>query len=373
MTSKTIHFSVDNGKDKPENAQKNMQMNNDSIITTTGFYDTGSSAVYVLLKEYESCTEGIMKNSDVEHLMMYTPNGLFDLEDKLLLGNNIHRSDEALRSFYEEMRRLNDNNFVWFGNYSKKFGPVFMEAVDDFIENLTDIKLDCNWSYDYLTTKFSFKHTLGSIKNVLTGRQAVGDFTKSIVYRKKDCTRYSYVTDEEFYSAAKNLVQAYCSIIRGGNEGKLIMDHFLLPNNLYRMDNYFHNMKVILVDRDPRDVFVHAVEESSQKGFNTRIPTDVDNFIILWKKLRNSVKSFNSENVLTLSFEDLIYKYEKTVKKIEDFCDLNPQDHVLKMQCFSVEKSKKNTQMFLKYPHLDNEIKKIERELSDYLYDFPSK
>ena len=343
------------------------------IIMTTGYYDTGSSAVYVLLKEYSSCTTGIAKDRDIEHLIMYTPNGVFDLEDKLLKGNNIHRSDEALHSFKKEMSRLNDNNFVWFGNYKKILGPDFMKSVDTLIENLTDIKLKCNWSYDYVTTRFSFKHVLGSIKNILLGRKVIGDFSKSIVFREKDCTRYSYVTKTEFYKEAQKFVKSYCDIIRGNSDGKLIMDHFLLPNNLFRLDNYFDNMKVIVVERDPRDVFVHAVEESEQKGFQTRIPINVDDFIVFWKKLRNCVKDVSeNKNIIKIQFEDLIYKYEDTVRLIEDFCGLSADEHVKKLQCFSVEKSRKNTQMFLKYPHLSTEIKKIETELNEYIYEFPN-
>ncbi len=341
-------------------------------IVTTGYYDTGSSAVYVLLKEYSSCTTGIAKDKDIEHMIMYTPNGVFDLEDKLLHGNNIHRSDEALRSFETEMHRLNDNNFVWFGNYKSFLGPEFMQSVNSFVENLTDVKLNCNWSYDYVTTKFSLKHTLGSIKNILFKKKVVGDFSKKIVYRKKDCTRYSYVTAHEFYKESKKFVDSYCDIIRGKNEGTLIMDHFLLPNNLYRLNNYFDNMKVIVVDRDPRDVYVHAVEESKQKGFQNRIPIDVDDFIVFWKKLRGCTKdTSDNSNIIKIQFEDLIYKYEETVKTIEEFCNLKPGDHVRKLECFSVEKSKKNTQMFLKYPELSSEIKKIESALNEYLYDFP--
>ena len=58
-------------------------------ITTTGYYSTGSSAVYDLLREYNACTEEINKNNPVEHILLYMPNGLFDLEDKLLIGNSI--------------------------------------------------------------------------------------------------------------------------------------------------------------------------------------------------------------------------------------------------------------------------------------------
>ncbi|MGM9552429.1 MAG: sulfotransferase domain-containing protein [Clostridia bacterium] len=344
---------------------------NNCVITATGYYKTGSSAAYDLLKEYSSCTSGIVGEAEFEHLMLYTPNGLFDLEDKLLLGNNIHRSDEALRSFYEEMRRLNDNNFVWFGNYSKKPGPGFMEAVDGFIENLTDIILNCNWSYDYLTTKFSLKHTFGSIKNVLTGRQVVGDFAKGIVYRKKDCTRYSYVTEEEFYKIAEIFFTSYCELIKGENQGSLLMDHCILPHNLYRIDRYLGNMKVILVDRDPRDVFIPVMNEVKSKNVSPRVPCDIEDFILFWKKLRSSVKKADSKSILRIRFEDMFYNYEESVRLIEDFCGLDAKDHVDKYKYFNPEKSIKHLKTFSNCSEYEKEIKRIEESLTEYLYDFP--
>ena len=37
----------------------------------------------------------------------------------------------------------------------------------------------------------------------------------------------------------------------------IILDQFLLPFNLFRVDNYFDDrLKAIVVERDPRDVFI---------------------------------------------------------------------------------------------------------------------
>lgn len=346
---------------------------NRKVITTTGYYATGSSAIYDLLKEYRTCTEGNVGQADVEHLMLYTPNGLFDLEDKLLIGNNIHRSDEALRSFYNEMRRINDNNFVWFGNYKEILGPRFMQAAEEMIENLTDMKLDCKWSYDYLYTKFSLRHVLGSIRNIILKRPVVGDFSKGIVFREKDCTRYSYASAEEFYSEARKFVDTYFDLITGDNEGDLILDHFILPNNLFRMENYFgDSLKVVLVERDPRDVFIGRMRAEKKLNVKSRVPGNIDDFIVFWKKLRNTVREFDNPNILFIQFEDLIYKYDETVKKVEDFCGYTPEDHIEPKKYFKPEVSIKNTQSFLVDTQWSKEIKKIEECLPEYLYDFPA-
>lgn len=57
---------------------------------------SGSSAVTDLLSEYSNVN---CKNGDFEYVFLHCPDGVFDLEDKLLKGNNIIRSDDAIRKF----------------------------------------------------------------------------------------------------------------------------------------------------------------------------------------------------------------------------------------------------------------------------------
>lgn len=66
------------------------------IVIPTGYMGSGSSAVTDLLSEIDgySCTNG-----NFEYVFMHCPNGVFDLEDKLLKGNNDLRSDESFRHF----------------------------------------------------------------------------------------------------------------------------------------------------------------------------------------------------------------------------------------------------------------------------------
>ena len=59
------------------------------------YMGSGSSAVTDLLREYEGINT---KNSDFEYVFLYAPDGLFDLEYKLLYNNNAIRSDEARKN-----------------------------------------------------------------------------------------------------------------------------------------------------------------------------------------------------------------------------------------------------------------------------------
>lgn len=347
------------------------------IISTSGYYSTGSSAAFVLLKEYESCSAGKLDNWDIEshgyeNIVMYTPNGLFDLEDKLLRGNSIHRSDEALRAFKEEMMRLNNNKYVWCGDLKRITGEGFEEAVNSFLNELVDYKVKSHWSNHYGDDKFSIKKVLGSIKRKICGRKIIGDFHKVSSYRCDEMIFYAFPKEEEFYKAGRGFFDSYERLISTDAQKKLILNHFILPHNMYRLNNYFgeDEIRVLVVDRDPRDVFV--MEKYRTRSDHSRIPCDdVKEFVSFWKRLRETERKNDSKIVVRVQFEDLIYKYEETVSFIEKACGLNSKDHIAIGKYFSPEKSKMNTQLFKRSNVWDDEIKYIEKSLKEYLYDFP--
>lgn len=71
-----------------------------------------------------------------------------------------------------------------------------------------------------------------------------------------------------------------------------------------------------------------------------------------------------------MQFEDLLFDYENTIGKVADFLGLK---HIKKGAFFKPECSINNTQQYLNYPQLQNDIKYIEEHLSDMLYPFDEK
>ena len=66
---------------------------------------SGSYAITSIMSEIESVD---VSKGTFEYVFLHCPNGVFDLEDKLLIGNNAVRSDEALHSFANTMKQLYD-------------------------------------------------------------------------------------------------------------------------------------------------------------------------------------------------------------------------------------------------------------------------
>ncbi len=102
-------------------------------VAVTGYNGSGASAVVSFLMEYDETQ--LAGRNPYEHILFYTPNGLFDLEYKLLYCNNMLRSDEALNSFALEMERLYKNDYVWMGGYKKICGDDFMLLQKSFIKS----------------------------------------------------------------------------------------------------------------------------------------------------------------------------------------------------------------------------------------------
>ncbi len=66
------------------------------ILVPTGYMGSGSSAV-TDIAEIDGCSA---RNGDFEFVFLHCPNGVFDLEDKLLHGNNAIRKATKRRTAF---------------------------------------------------------------------------------------------------------------------------------------------------------------------------------------------------------------------------------------------------------------------------------
>lgn len=334
------------------------------IIVATGYMGSGSSAITDLVAEFKDCS-GKCKN--FEYVFLHCPNGLFDLEDKLLIGNNAIRSDEAIRSFELQMNKLYDKKFWWVGNYKNVIGENFKKLTQEYINNITEFNYNGYWyTHEEVDTKMFLKLLFRKPFKILSLNKI--KFKK--VLRYDDGMRVSFINEKDFYKTSKNYIYNIINLI-SGNAENVVLDQLLLPFNLYRIDNYFdEKLKVIVVERDPRDVFILNKYIWPQKGIAVPMPLDVKKFCEYYKKMRESEHITNSKKILRIKFEDLIYNYDETLNIIEKHMNFAKKDHIHKFEKFNPKLSIKNTQLFNNSIYF-NEIKIIENELTRYLYHFP--
>lgn len=337
----------------------------DRIIIPTGYMGSGSSAITDLVSEFKDCKNEF---KSYEYVLLHCPNGLFDLEDKLLMGNNAIRSDEAIRTFQNQMKKLYDKKFWWIGNYKKIIGENFMDITNDYINSLINFNYEGYWyMHEEINIKMFFKLLLRKTLKILTLNKV--RFKNILKY--KDGMQICLPTKEEFFDKSKDYIYKIIEEISIG-EKNVILDQFLLPFNLFRLDNYFNDdTRVIVVQRDPRDVFILNKYIWPQRNFEVPMPKDVNEFCKYYKRMRENEKEAKSNKILRIHFEDLVYRYEETLKRVMEHLDFTPDMHVNKKSRFIPELSIKNTQLFNSPDKYDNEINVIEKELKDYLYNFP--
>ena len=337
----------------------------DRIIVPTGYMGSGSSAITDLVSEFKDCQN---EHKSYEFVLLHVPNGLFDLEDKLLRGNNAIRSDEAIRSFELQMNKLYDKKFWWVGNYKNIIGNDFKKLTKKYIRNIEEFNYPGFWyMHEEVDTKMFFKLLIRKPFKIISRNKI--KFKRVLKY--DDGMRISFIKDKEFYKYSHDYIYSIIDELSRGKDN-IILDQFLLPFNLFRVDNYFDDkLKVIVVERDPRDVFIINKYIWPSRNLTVPMPTEVEDFCEFYQKMRESEKECTSSKVLRVRFEDLVYNYDKELDRIMKFLNFSSKDHINKKSRFNPDISIKNTQLFRKEEYR-NEIKVIEKKLRKYLYDFPN-
>ena len=337
---------------------------NKKIIVPTGYMGSGSSAITDLLSEIDGMNNAA---GSFEYVFLHCPNGIFDLEDRLLQGNNAVRSDEALHSFARTMRQLYDKKYWWVGHYNQHIGPDFWRATCEYLDELIEYKTDYYWYYqENVNWKMVPRLVWNKMLKILSRGKTAGK--KPLLYSPM---WLSFVSSERFYHVTQKYIYRLFDMM-GFDKESLVLDQLLLPFNLHRFNNYFkEDTEVFVVERDPRDMFISNKYFWPDRNETVPYPTDVEEFCDYYGRLRKMEKPAHSKQVHRIKFEDLIYNYESTVEEIYNILQVDPEKHVRKKQRFNPEASINNTQLYLENDKYAYECDIIKERLAEYLYDFP--
>lgn len=325
---------------------------------------SGSSVVTHLMSEIEGVD---VSRGTFEYVFLHCPNGVFDLEDKLLIGNNAVRSDEAIRSFEQTMKQLYDKKYWWVGHYNENIGEGFWDITKDYIDEITEVESEYFWYYQENTNfKMFWRLAFNKILRLITFKKY--NPKKVLAYEPM---RLSFIEPDRFYDASKRYLYKALNMA-GFSKGSIVFDQLLLPFNLFRFDKYFdEDAFVFVIERDPRDVFISNKYYWSLKSMTVPYPTDVNAFCKYYKGLRKMEAKADCDRICRIKFEDLIYNYDKTVDMIFDKLGWDKKTHIRRKEKFNPDKSIFNTQLFLKEESFKAEADVIAKELSEYLYEFP--
>lgn len=338
------------------------------IITCTGYGTTGSSAVTNIIEEFENIKS---LSAEFECSFLHEPDGIRDLESALHEGHRL-KSDLAIKRFLRLADVLNNQR-----SFKKYFNGNFLRHSKSFIDSICIAQWQGNWHRGTDTIKLSKEDLLyyNLAKQVFLNEYSYSRYSLfepnswHPAYHMRNKSYYAHFTDL-FYLKAQEYIGKLIAEIEVHVDGeKILIDQFFPAYDISAYLNYAPDTKVIIVDRDPRDMYV--LNKSSWG--ESYIPTDdVDTFIRWYRGIRFSQQQeVQNKNVLLLHFEDLIFNYETSLAAIKRFLNFTDKNHIKKLKCFDPAQSIKNTYKFKNYPQWKDDVLKIEYELSEYCYHFP--
>lgn len=331
------------------------------IIGTCGFCSTGSSAVSDYLMEFD---ENQVLDS-VELSMVYLPDGIEDLDYHL--NHSINRDDNSgiaiprFRHFmhpYEHLLSLSSG-------LSEK---IVRKKTEDYLDSLiqlkwrsvrrSDAQLYPTWFYAKFGNSLMIQRVIPFL-NRLTGKVLMPWPNRTLDFCvKPDC----------FMEKTKAFVNWYLEGFGADFSKNIVLDQPFIGNDPAKSFKYYGDAIAIVVDRDPRDNYIFNREVLSKKG-GFMPSSSVEEFVLYYKKLRDGMP-YQKPNarILRLNFEEMVYDYDCATAKIREFCNLptNPRPKTIFDPMLSIN----NTQLILKFPQYKDDVEYIERELSDYLFDF---
>lgn len=344
-------------------------------LAVTGYYGTGSSAAI----DYLSDIDGVALCPDIdeyEHNIFYQQGGLYELGAILMHANSPYNSDAAISQFVDAVKRENDNNFGAFGSYKFLFGDEFADISSDFLKA---ISRSSSWRSQPKCVRFSLVKAILQIGAYIVWRRPIAKLGRKYVYDRNKFY-FAMPSSEEFRDAARKYTSAYFDMCaRHRNPEVRLFDHVIWPQQYKLIDDYFdESFRLIVVKRDPRDVYLlnkyfwHVPPLNFVPPY---YPTDVKLFVETWKSvIVPPSDSINQSQVLFIDFEDLVYRYDHMQSKMAEFLGI---DTLARKEgapvLFDPKQSIENTQIFNANPEWLSEVSLIERELPEYLYDFPYK
>lgn len=334
------------------------------FISCASYYGTGSSAITDYVAEFSN----VFSFTNEEFRFIQDPDGISDLEFNLVECFNRHNSGHALKR-YKHLVDFYNGNFLG-KKYRAFFGDNWRKVSYQYIDSLTDFTFPGWWQYDLYDSGKWFYFRKRILNKILHKTIWKNYPERTLNTMKNEITYASHPTEEKFLKCTRAYIEdLFKSVIPDGYD-TMMVDQLLPPMNLKRYLRYFNNnIQVVVVDRDPRDLFV--LDKYIWK--DGVIPNEVTTFCKWYKYTREHRKyeNMNTNQVKFVKFEDLVYRYKATTQLLDKWLNLDESEHEKKGEIFNPNISVKNTHVWGKYPKADREIKYIEDNLEEYLYSFP--
>ena len=332
------------------------------LVSTCSFGSSGSSAVTDYLRECEN----VQVLDALEFNIAAMVDGLEDLEYHLM-----KRFSRQSSSIYA-IQRFRKAIMAKATGLERRTGAsveTVRRLTDRFLEEITQVTyVGPSPMIDKKHSEWMRIHVGNSLirSRILKKLEKSGRLKKNVDVYPFDTVQVS-VMPPNFYDAAKRFTEDLLKAM-GADLGKIVvMDQAFSGNDPAKSFPFYPDPYAVVVDRDPRDMYIFAKKFLLSKG--RFMPTDtVENFITYYRIIRQGKeRRADGERILNIRFEEMVYDYENAVKKIDAFLHVK---NIRPKSVFVPEMSVANTNLLRRFPEFRADAEKIEKELPEYLFDF---
>lgn len=332
------------------------------FISTCGFGSTGSSSVTDYLRE----CDGVQVIDNFEFPIAPQVDGLEDLEYHLMLRNSRQASSIYAIQRFEKM----------IGSRKKKWcagTDITPEKVDEitgrFLDSITQVK------YTGFSPRINERHSeffqkkIGESlirRKIMPHLERKGIVKENIDFYPLSEVRVS-VRPEGFYEAAQRFITELLEGMGADMSSSVAMDQAFSGNDPAKSFPFFPDPYAVVVDRDPRDIYIFA--KKKLLSFGRFMPSDnVGSFVAYYKILRDG-QPYKEKNhrILNIRFEDMVYNYKDTTQKINEFLGVESRSP---KSVFEPAKSIANTNLVKRFPEFTEEAEIIADALPEYIFHF---
>ena len=331
-------------------------MSNFDFICVSGYGKSGSGACIDLLKEFEH-----IDGPNREFRIAKDPYGILDLELSIVDNWEFVRHNIAISDFLDYCAMLGRKDGVL-----KKTGKNFSELLDvDFMKESVEYVNRIN-DFMYFGDTMLNRYYLNSFQSFKQRIKSKFGLSNAIPMH------FSHPSKDKFLIETKQyLRRIFKNYAENKKISKIVLDQAISPINIKKTLKYFDNAKLIIVDRDPRDIYATMINEKRLLGSDIMDKNSVYKYIawhhaVRKKEIQDIDDSFMQDKVLRLNFENFFLHYDKTIGCIKEFLDID-FSHQEKGSKFQYESINKHVGIWKNIPNQDV-ISCIEKELNRYCF-----
>jgi len=333
-----------------------------NVIDLSGYSFSGKSAVYDVISGWDGYYS---HGKEFEFDLIRVQGGLLDLRLALTQKHwSPVRSSEAIRNFIRLVHHMGgDRNLLSrlrrSGASYDHYFPSFSLLTNEFVRSLVESSWQCEWPFALYSRDNAY---LTAIK-----------LARKFGFSREDTVYLARSSEADFDTKSSEYFERLFAPIAARGFRWLVLNNAFEPFSPERSIELFDHAKAIVVDRDPRDVYISALRAGIIEGSQVGLAVtggSVSNFIRRFRIYR-SVANAKSPHVYRMQFESLVLDYEDEVERIRIFLDDASVTTTSQGRAFDPAKSLRNVGQWRRLDDLLllDDVAVIKSELSEYCLD----